>query len=280
MPLPIYTVDAFTDRPFAGNPAAVCLLDGERPEPAAAWMQTLAAEMSLSETAFLRPQGGSTSATSASAAWSLRWFTPGAEVALCGHATLAAAHVLWQTGRLAAHAPALFDTLSGRLTARRAGDDWIELDFPERRENRHEDLPELFAALGVRPVYFGKNAYDYFVEVATASEVRDLKPDFAALAKLPVRGVIVTARAEAGSTCDFISRFFAPGVGVPEDPVTGSAHCCLAPYWGKKLGKGEMVGFQASPRGGTVRVRLEGERVILAGRAVTIIVGELAAAAT
>lgn len=269
---PIYTVDAFTDRPFAGNPAAVCALDRERD---AAWMQTLAAEMNLSETAFLVPQGE---------AWGLRWFTPKAEVALCGHATLAAAHVLWESGRLAPDAPALFDTLSGRLTARRAGGGeaagWIELDFPERRESPHAALPELFAALGVRPVYFGKNAYDFFVEVATAGEVRALAPDFAALGKLPVRGVIVTAQADAASGFDFVSRFFAPGVGVPEDPVTGSAHCCLAPYWGEKLGKGEMLGFQASPRGGTVRVRRQDERVILSGRAVTILAGELTDAAT
>lgn len=271
MSLPIFTVDAFTERPFAGNPAAVCLLDRERE---AAWMQTLAGEMNLSETAFLRPLGE---------AWSLRWFTPKAEVALCGHATLAAAHVLWESGRLAPGAPALFDTLSGRLTARRASGEgaasWIELDFPERRERPHADLPELFAALGVTPVYFGKNAYDFFVEVATAEEVRRLTPDFAALAKLPVRGVIVTAAGEANSGFDFVSRFFAPGVGVAEDPVTGSAHCCLAPYWGEKLSKGELVGYQASPRGGTVRVRRQGERVILAGRAVTIVAGTLAAAA-
>jgi len=269
--LPIFTVDAFTDRRFAGNPAAVCLLDRER---GAAWMQALAAEMNLSETAFLlarpadRPEAGS-----------LRWFTPKAEVALCGHATLASAHVLWETGRLAAEATASFDTLSGTLTARRDGE-WIELDFPERRERAHADLPELFAALAVRPVYFGKNAYDYFVEVATEREVRELTPDFAALAKLPVRGVIVTAAADRGSGHDFVSRFFAPGVGVPEDPVTGSAHCCLAPYWGEKLGKGEMTGLQVSARGGTVRVRRMGERVILAGRAVTILAGELTVSAT
>ena len=270
MPLPIYIVDAFTDRPFAGNPAAVCVLDRQRD---ASWMQILAAEMNLSETAFLLARGE---------AWSLRWFTPKAEVALCGHATLASAHVLWETGHLAPEATALFDTLSGRLTARRAGggQDWIELDFPERRESPHSALPELFTALDVEPVYFGKNAYDYFVEVATAREVRELAPDFAALGKLPVRGVIVTAAADPGADHDFVSRFFAPGVGVPEDPVTGSAHCCLAPYWGEKLGKEEMVGFQASPRGGTVRVRLAGDRVILAGRAVTIVAGELAAKAT
>ena len=200
-------------------------------------------------------------------------------MALCGHATLASAHVLWESGHLAPDALALFDTLSGRLTARRA-QDWIELDFPERRESAHDDLPELWSALGVQPVYFGKNAYDYFVEVATAREVRELAPDFAALGKLPVRGVIVTAAADPGSDHDFVSRFFAPGVGVPEDPVTGSAHCCLAPYWGQKLAKGEMVGFQASPRGGTVRVRRQGDRVILAGRAITILVGELTATST
>ncbi|MEO8276641.1 MAG: PhzF family phenazine biosynthesis protein [Thermoanaerobaculia bacterium] len=270
MSLPIYTVDAFCDRPFAGNPAAICLLDGDREAPDAKWMQTLAAEMNLSETAFVRAQGE---------AWSLCWFTPQAEVALCGHATLAAAHVLWETGRLATSAPALFDTLSGRLTATRAGE-WIELDFPERREKPHADLPELFAALGVKPVYFGKNAYDFFVEVASEREVKELAPDFAALATLPVRGVIVTAAAPAASPYDFVSRFFAPGVGVPEDPVTGSAHCCLAPFWGEKLGKGEMVGLQASARGGTVKVRRAGERVILAGRAVTIVTGTLSAAAS
>jgi len=270
MTLPIHVVDAFTDRPFAGNPAAVCLLDRERE---AVWMQALAAEMNLSETAFLLPVAD---------AWRLRWFTPKAEVALCGHATLASAHVLWETGRLAPDAPVLFDTLSGRLTAKRAaaGGGWIELDFPERRERAHPDLPELFAALGVRPVYFGKNVYDYFVEVATEREVRALAPDFAALVKLPVRGVIVTARADADTGFDFVSRFFAPGVGVPEDPVTGSAHCCLAPYWGEKLGKREMVGLQASPRGGTVKVRRMGERVILSGRAVTIVAGSLTDATT
>jgi predicted PhzF superfamily epimerase YddE/YHI9 len=271
MPLPIHTVDAFTDRPFAGNPAAVCVLDRERD---AVWMQALAAEMNLSETAFLlaRP-------APLPAAWNLRWFTPKAEVALCGHATLASAHVLWETGRLPLDAPALFDTLSGRLVAKRAGE-LIELDFPERRESAHAGLPELFAALGVKPVYFGKNAYDYFVEVASEREVRELAPDFAALATLPVRGVIVTAAADPGSTFDFVSRFFAPGVGVPEDPVTGSAHCCLAPYWGEKLGKREMTALQASPRGGTVTVRREGDRVILAGRAITIVAGELTDLAT
>ena len=259
---PIYIVDAFTDRPFAGNPAAVCPLVSKRDE---GWMQKLAAEMNLSETAFLEPDHE---------AWSLRWFTPGAEVALCGHATLASAHVLWESGRLGKDEEAKFDTRSGGLTVRRTADG-MEMDFPERRESAHVPLPELFAALGVEPVYFGKNAYDFFAVLASAHEVKRLNPDLRALRALPVRGVIVTAAGEPGSGFDFVSRFFAPGVGVDEDPVTGSAHCCLGPYWSERLGKSELTGFQASKRGGVVRVRVAGDRVFLGGKAVTVVAGEL-----
>jgi PhzF family phenazine biosynthesis protein len=259
---PIYIVDAFTDRPFAGNPAAVCPLAAPRAE---SWMRSLAAEMNLSETAFLEPRDGS---------FGLRWFTPGAEVDLCGHATLASAHVLWESGRLAPHEEARFETRSGRLTVRRVGE-LMEMDFPERRESAHERLPELESALGASPEYFGKNAYDYFAVFASPAEVRALDPDFRALRALPVRGVIVTAPGEIGGGFDFVSRFFAPGVGVDEDPVTGSAHCCLGPYWADRLGRRELVGYQASKRGGVVRVRVEGDRVFLGGRAVTVVAGEL-----
>lgn len=264
-PQPIYLVDAFTDRPFAGNPAAVCPLAAPRDD---AWMQALAAELNLSETAFLEPRDG---------AWGLRWFTPRAEVDLCGHATLAAAHALWESGRLALDAEARFATRSGLLVVRRLADR-MEMEFPARRESAHPPLPELFAALGVEPAYFGKNAYDYFVVLGSEAEVRAVAPDFRALRRLPVRGVIVTAAADPGAGHDFVSRFFAPGVGVDEDPVTGSAHCCLGPYWSERLGRGELVGFQASERGGLVRVRTAGERVFLGGRAVTVMSGELSAA--
>jgi PhzF family phenazine biosynthesis protein len=262
---PIYVVDAFTDRPFAGNPAAICLLDAPRDER---WMQQLAAEMNLSETAFVerRPES-----------FGLRWFTPGAEVDLCGHATLAAAHVLWESGLLPPEDEARFDTRSGRLTVRRApsGVGAMEMDFPGRREREHARLPELEAALGVSPRYFGRNAYDYFAVLGSADEVRSVSPDFRRLRALPVRGVIVTAPGDPGSGHDFVSRFFAPGVGVDEDPVTGSAHCCLAPYWSERLGRAELVGYQASKRGGVVRVRVAGDRVVLGGSAVTVVAGEL-----
>lgn len=258
----IYQVDAFTGRPFAGNPAGVCLL----PEPAAeAWMQAVAAEMNLSETAFLvrRPDG----------AFHLRWFTPAAEVKLCGHATLASAHVLWETGALQPAETARFHTLSGLLTASQR-DGWIELDFPATPAVAAEPPAELAEALGVVPAYVGMNVFDYLAEVESEAIVRSLRPDFTALGRLPVRGVVVTARS-AAAEFDFVSRFFAPAVGVNEDPVTGSAHCCLTPYWAERLGKTEMIAHQVSARGGVVRVRLAGERVLLGGQAVTMLVGEL-----
>jgi PhzF family phenazine biosynthesis protein len=267
MSLDLYQVDAFADRPFAGNPAAVCLL----PEPReAAWMQDVAREMNLSETAFLQEQDGG---------WGLRWFTPAIEVELCGHATLASAHVLWQTGRLAAGETARFHTLSGVLTAEQRayqGGEWIELDFPARTAAAAVPPAGLLEALGAAAVFVGKTRYDYLVELRSEEAVRSCAPDPRRLASLPVRGVIVTARAASGPF-DIVSRFFAPGSGVDEDPVTGSAHCSLGPYWAPRLGKEEILAYQASARGGVVRVRVEGERVKLGGQAVTILAGRLLA---
>ena len=256
-------IDAFSTEPFRGNPAAVCLLDRERD---AAWMQNVASEMNLSETAFLLP---------AAEGYSLRWFTPSVEVALCGHATLASAHALWEEKLLAPDAQARFHTKSGLLTANRNGD-LIELDFPATREEQAAPPEGLLEALGVdAATYVGKNKFDYVVEVKSPDLLRALNPDHARLRTIPVRGVIVTSRSETPEY-DFVSRFFAPGSGVDEDPVTGSAHCCLTPYWASRLGKDTMVAFQASRRGGVVRVRLDGDRVKLGGHAVTVLRGELA----
>ena len=260
MPLRITQVDAFTPVPFGGNPAAVCVLDA----PAdAGWMQNVAREMNLSETAFLdpRPEG-----------YNLRWFTPAVEVDLCGHATLASAHVLWEEGRLAAGVQARFHTRSGWLSAQQNGD-WIEMDFPAKLEQAAPPPPQLEAALGAAPKYVGRNVFDYLVELESEAAVRSLAPDFGILKRLGVRGVIVTSRGSNGY--DFVSRFFAPGSGIDEDPVTGSAHCCLAPFWSSRLGKTEMLAYQASARGGVVRVRVEGDRVHLGGQAVTVLRGEL-----
>ena len=260
----ITQVDAFTDTPFAGNPAAVCLLQAPRDE---GWMLSVAREMNLSETAFLvRTADG----------YDLRWFTPSVEVALCGHATLASAHVLWEDGHLPSARQARFHTKSGLLTGDRAGE-WIELDFPAKREERAPAPAGLAEALGVTPKYVGKNQFDYLVEVDGEVTVRRLTPNHAMLATLPVRGVIVTSRADSAGY-DFVSRFFAPGSGVPEDPVTGSAHCALGPYWQSRLGKSDFVAYQASPRGGVVRVRVAGDRVKLGGQAVTVLRGELLSA--
>jgi len=260
--LRLIQVDAFTSEPFRGNPAAVCFLDRERDE---AWMRNVAAEMNLSETAFLLPRGDD---------WSLRWFTPAVEVKLCGHATLGSAHALWEEGRLGANDVAHFHTLSGVLTAARDGE-WIELDFPATIEQEIAPPDGLLESLGVAHAwYVGRNEFDYLVEVDSEDEVRALQPDFARLAQLPVRGAIVTSKASADGV-DFVSRFFAPAVGVPEDPVTGSAHCCLTPFWSARLGKTEMRALQVSKRGGELRVRVAGDRVKLAGQAVTTLRGEL-----
>ncbi len=262
MALPLYLVDAFTARPFAGNPAGVCLLSSPLPDDV---MQNVAMEMHQAETAFLLPEGD---------AWRLRWFTPEVEVDLCGHATLASAHVLFESGRVAPGATARFQTKSGLLTAEHEGAS-IVLDFPATPAEDFAPLGDALRALSISPVYSGKTRFDLFYEVATEAEVRALKPDYGLLDQVPYRGVIVTARADAGSPFDFVSRFFAPECGVPEDPVTGSAHCALGPYWQGKLGKADLVGYQASPRGGTVLVSCHGERVRLAGTAVTVVKGEL-----
>jgi PhzF family phenazine biosynthesis protein len=269
--LRLLQIDAFTSQAFRGNPAAVCLLDREREER---WMQDVAAEMNLSETAFLLRRNVDERADAerpGTGDYSLRWFTPAVEVALCGHATLASAHALYEEHGLTS---VRFHTKSGVLTADRTGNA-IELDFPATLE-QPADAPEgLLESLGVpAPVYVGRNKFDYLVEVASEDELRALDPDHGKLRRIPVRGVIVTSRSP---DFDFVSRFFAPGSGVDEDPVTGSAHCCLTPYWSAKLGKSEMTAYQASKRGGIVRVRLAGDRVKLGGEAVTVLRGELTA---
>jgi predicted PhzF superfamily epimerase YddE/YHI9 len=265
MGIPLVQVDAFADAPFRGNPAAVCILPSAASRDAA-WMADVAREMNLSETAFLaRRTDGS---------YDLRWFTPKVEVSLCGHATLASAHVLWERGLLAPGEAARFHTKSGLLGASRASDGLIELDFPARPSTAVPVPPGLAEALGEEVLHVGQSADDELVELASEAAVRRLAPDFARLAAVPVRGVIATARSET-APYDFISRFFAPRVGIDEDPVTGSAHCVLAPFWGARLGKTEMLGLQASPRQGVVRVRLAGDRVKLGGTAVTVLEGEL-----
>ncbi len=257
----IVQVDAFSNKLFAGNPAAVCILQELRDEQ---WMQQVAQEMNLSETAFLVPHEDG---------YNLRWFTPLVEVDMCGHATLASAHVLWETGQLQAGTKARFYTKSGLLTAEQQGT-WIELNFPIKPAQKVDEPTHLLQALGVPAQYIGKNEFDYLVEVDSEEVVRNMRPNFSLLKAIPARGIIVTSRASTEGY-DFVSRFFGPQVGVDEDPVTGSAHTCLAPYWSKKLGKDTMVGYQASARGGIVRVMLAGERVLLGGQAITVMRGEL-----
>jgi PhzF family phenazine biosynthesis protein len=260
----IVQVDAFTARPFAGNPAAVCVLEADRPD---AWLRAVAREMNLSETAFLRRRDDG---------WGLRWFTPLVEVDLCGHATLASAHTLWEDGLADGDGVIVFHTRSGELRARRENGA-IALDFPAQRATRTAPAPGLLEALGVRDATdVARNRSDWLIQLASAADVRAVAPDFAALRRIEARGVMVTAAADDGAH-DFVSRFFAPAVGVDEDPVTGSAHCCLAPWWAERLGRDELAGYQASTRGGTVRVRVRGERVDLIGRAVTVLRGELLA---
>jgi PhzF family phenazine biosynthesis protein len=262
MPQSIIQVDAFTARPFAGNPAAVCILEQPAEE---SWMQDVAREMNLSETAFLHVERDG---------YRLRWFTPTVEVDLCGHATLASAHVLYETGALARGRQARFYTKSGLLTADHE-DGWIKLDFPASPPDAAQAPPAFDKALDdAHFSYIGKSIFDYIVEVESEATVRRMKPNFGLLELVPARGVIVTARSD-DPQYDFVSRFFAPAAGVPEDPVTGSAHCCLAPYWAEKLGKPEMTAYQASARGGVVKVAVRGERVLLFGQAVTVLRGEL-----
>lgn len=272
MPVPLHIIDAFAADPFRGNPAAVCLLEEWLPSPV---LQAIAAEMNLSETAFLRRWG---------AEFELRWFTPAVEVDLCGHATLAAAHFLWEMGILASEEAARFHTKSGLLTCTLQdgpGGRWIAMDFPAEPAGPLEDSGALLAALG-SPALADvprKNRMDYLVELADAAAVRGFVPDLAAIGRLPGRAVIITARGDAPAY-DFVSRFFGPAVGVPEDPVTGSAHCALAPYWCGKLGKTRLMGFQASARGGMVGVAMESPgapRITLSGQAVTVVKGECTA---
>jgi predicted PhzF superfamily epimerase YddE/YHI9 len=258
--VPLLLVDAFTDRPFAGNPAAVCLLAAW---PDDRWLQSLAAEMKQSETAYLVPNADG---------FDLRWFTPAVEVDLCGHATLASAHALWEEG-VTSNSPIRFATRSGLLSATRR-DGQIELDFPLNAVEPVDPPPGLLPTLGVASQYVGRSRFDYLVEVESEAVLRKMTPDFRQLASVPVRGTIVTSLS-SDPRFDFVSRFFAPAAGIDEDPVTGSAHCCLADYWRKRLGKNDFVAYQASPRGGTIRVRVANDRVMLGGQAVTVTKGEL-----
>lgn len=261
MEIPIAHVDAFTDQLFSGNPAAVCLLSEPKET---GWMQKIAREMNLSETAFLLKEG---------AFFHLRWFTPTIEVDLCGHATLAGAHMLWEWEILKPDEQARFQTKSGLLTAEKKGG-WIELDFPAEPEKEAPLPPLLQKALEVAPKYVGKNRFDYLIEVESEAVLRAMRPDFALLATVPCRGVIVTSRSDSDSF-DFISRTFAPRAGINEDPVTGSAHCCLGLFWKERLRQSTFLAYQASERGGVVRVRLAGNRVQLGGKAVTVSRGAL-----
>ena len=263
---PIIHVDAFTAVPFAGSPAAVCILPSARD---AGWMQHVAREMNLSETAFVVPRDG------AAAEFELRWFTPTVEVDLCGHATLASAHVLWENGRIAGSATARFHTRSGLLTAARRGD-WIELDFPATPDEPIDPPPGLVDAVGARPLYVGRSRFDFLFELGDETAVRNVRPDFGRLREFAARGVIVTSRADERGV-DFVSRYFAPAFGVDEDPVTGSTHCCLGPFWARRLNKQTFVARQVSARGGEVKVTLDGDRVRLGGQAVTVLRGELLA---
>ncbi|MFC1480962.1 PhzF family phenazine biosynthesis protein [Candidatus Neomarinimicrobiota bacterium] len=253
----LYQVDAFTSEPFKGNPAAVCLLDG----PATVeWMQLVAREMNLSETAYLYPQDDG---------FQLRWFTPGVEVELCGHATLASAHILWETGTLGNDEPAIFHTASGRLEATKAGG-LITMDFPTTVPELVAVPKNLIEALdNIEPLYVGQTVFDYMIEIGSARQVRDLTPDMSLLKQLDGRGFLVTATSD-NPEYDFISRCFFPGLGIDEDPVTGSAHCTLGPYWAEKLGKNPLQAYQASIRGGALTVEVCGKRTYLTGQAVTV----------
>lgn len=255
-----WQVDAFTDRPFGGNPAAVCWLETDRETE---WMQSVAAEMNLSETAFVRPHDGSLE---------LRWFTPTMEVDLCGHATLATAHALWSDGLCSLDQPLEFQTRSGLLKCSRA-DQFIEMDFPATPATVVTPSENLLPALGIDSAIVARSRFYMLVVVDTPTTVRNLQPDFARLIHEQTLGIIVTAPSD-DSRYDFISRFFAPAMGVNEDPVCGSAHCCLTPYWAGRLGKTALSAFQASSRGGVLRLRLNDDRVVLGGQAVVVWKGE------
>lgn len=270
----IYLVDAFTDRAFAGNPAAVCVLQEEKAD---SWLQAVAMEMNQAETAFVWPQAEG---------FRIRWFTPESEEELCGHATLASAHILWEQALLAGGQRAVFSSRSGRLTADRDKTGGITLNFPAEAAVAAEPPPGLAELLGLRPsdlLWTGRNRLDYMVELADEGLVRSLKPDFAALrtlvAALDFRGVIVTAPGSpSGATSgrfDCVSRFFCAEPTVPEDPVTGSAHCCIGPYWAGRLGKSELLAYQASARGGVLKLAIKGARIELGGQALTVLKGQL-----
>ena len=258
----ITIVDAFTHVAFAGNPAAVCVLTEPTTE---AWMQSVAREMKHSETAFCIPQKDGS--------FGLRWFTPEGEVRLCGHATLAAAHVLWEEGWLEHRKTARFSTLSGELTAAPSGR-VIELDFPSRPPSEVEAPAGLLDALDVAPSWIGRDVEDYVVLLADEAAVKACNPDFGPLRAIETRGVIITARATQDKV-DFVSRFFAPRFGIDEDPVTGSAHCCLTPLWASRLDKSVLTAHQLSARGGELEVELCGDRVKLRGTCVTTLRGNL-----
>jgi PhzF family phenazine biosynthesis protein len=261
MPQTIYQVDAFTNKPFSGNPAAVCLLEKPADEN---WMQQVALEMNLSETSFLYQEKDG---------YNLRWFTPTVEVNLCGHATLATAHILWEQKIIPTSQTAVFYTKSGKLTAV-IRDKLIELNFPTTKPTEQELPEKLLKALGTDALFVGKNRFDYLIEVASADIVRNIIPNFSLLKDLQIRGVIVTAQSDI-EQYDIISRFFAPGAGIDEDPVTGSAHCTLSPYWSEKLHKNELKAYQASKRGGELTVIHQDNRVLLRGEAVTVMKIEL-----
>jgi PhzF family phenazine biosynthesis protein len=256
-------VDAFTDKAFSGNPAGVCLLEREMPEE---WMQNVAAEMNQAETAFLIKEADH---------YRLRWFTPAVEVDLCGHATLASAKYLYEMGLSDTSTPISFETRSGRLTATPNSKDLISLDFPSIPSSPIQSLSALGDALGADPLLVHRGRFDYLVELKYDAAVRDLQPDLYKLKQFEARGIVVTAQAAPGSNYDFISRGFFPQSGIDEDPVTGSAHCMLAPFWAERLSKTKMTGYQASKRGGYVRVELVGDRVKLIGQAVIVMEGEL-----
>lgn len=271
----VTVVDAFAERPFEGNPAAVCVLEAPAPE---AWMRALAREMNLSETAFVTPGERSASASPTSR-FALRWLTPEVEVDLCGHATLASAHLLYEDGHVEADTPVRFDTRSGRLTVRRTGDQTYAMDFPATPPVEAPVHDGFVEAFGVAPAWTGRTPFDVFVVLESEAAVRGLDVDPALASRIDARGIIVTALADESEGLDVVSRFFAPGSGVPEDPVTGSAHCAIGPYWAERLGLEAVSCYQASPRGGHVRVRPLGDRVEIEGSAVTVHRSSLEAAA-
>jgi predicted PhzF superfamily epimerase YddE/YHI9 len=258
----IFQVDAFTDRRFAGNPAAVCLFPGTTAD---SWMQDVAREMNLAATPFVERDGGG---------FSLRWFSPKVELGLCGHGTLAAAHVLWEEGEAGLDEPLRFETRAGPLPTRRAGE-WIEMDFPAEPPKPVEPPPHLLDGIGTEPVWTGRSRLDYLAELESEEAVRGLTPDLDAIARLDARGILVTAAASTPGF-DFVVRDFAPQLGIPEDPATGSAQATLAPFWAERLGRDELISYQASARGAVLRGRPQGDRVVIGGRAVTVLRGELA----